>query len=70
MKASEKAARAEESFLSNILSIFAPAQQPSPEVERGVDMRQHKLLKAYPIFRIQLAQTSPLLSETHRQEPP
>jgi hypothetical protein len=50
IKSTEETAGAKQSFLSNILRIRAPSQQPAREIESGIDMGQHKLLKAFPLF--------------------
>jgi len=42
--------------LSHLFGIFAPTQQPAREVESSVDMRQHKLFEAQPVFGIQIVQ--------------
>jgi hypothetical protein len=50
--------------LSDILGIRAPAQQPTREIESGIDVGQHKLLKAFPVFETQLTHNSLPNSET------
>src|ERR1700741_5104519 len=58
MKAAEETARPEQCFFVYGLGISTPAQQPTREVESGVDVRQHQLLKALPIFELQLTHNS------------
>jgi hypothetical protein len=60
VKAAEETARPEQCFLSDVLGISAPAQKPTREVESGVDVRQHQLLKALPVFELQLTHNAPL----------
>jgi hypothetical protein len=64
MKTAEEAACTEQGFLSDILGIGPPAQQPTRKVESSVDMGQHKLLKAHSVFESQLTHNSLLNSET------
>jgi hypothetical protein len=63
LKAAEETARAKQGFLSDIFGICAAAQQPACEVESSVDMRQHKLFKAQPVFGIQIVQRLPPISD-------
>jgi hypothetical protein len=50
MKAAEETARPEQCFLSDVLGIRTPAQQPTREIESGIDMGQHQVLKAFQVF--------------------
>jgi hypothetical protein len=51
--------------LGDILGIGAPSQQPTREVESGVDVGQHQLLKAHPVFGLQLTHNSLLKVRPH-----
>jgi hypothetical protein len=42
--------------LSHLFRIFVPTQQPACKVESGVDMGQHELFEAPPVFGIQIVQ--------------
>jgi hypothetical protein len=48
----EETVCAEQGVLSDIFGITAFAQQPACKVESGIDIRQHKLLKALPVFEL------------------
>jgi hypothetical protein len=65
MKSAEETACAEQCFLGDILGISPPAQQPAREVESGVDVGHHQLLKTRPVFELQLAHNSPLKVRPH-----
>src|SRR6266478_1026141 len=58
LKTAKEAACTEQGFLSDILGIRAPAHKPTREVESGIDVGQHKLLKPFPVFETQLTHNS------------
>jgi hypothetical protein len=56
VKTAKKAASTKQGFLSHLFGIFAPTQQPAREVKSSVDMGQHKLFEAKPVFGVQIVQ--------------
>ena len=65
MEAAEKTKRAKHCFLRDVLRIGAISQQPTRKIECSIQMRQHELLEASPVLRIQHVPTFPLARRTH-----
>src|SRR5271163_706330 len=59
MKATEKAIRAHQGLLSHVVGVGAAAQQPTRQVERGVQVREHGLFKTRVILRIKQSRFLP-----------
>jgi hypothetical protein len=49
--------------LSGIFGVLAAAQQPAREVESCIDMGQHKLFEAQPVFGIEIVQRLPSIAD-------
>ncbi len=65
IEAAEKTKRAQHRFLRDVFCIGAASQQPTRKMECGIQMRQHELLEASPVLRIQHVPTFPLARRTH-----
>jgi hypothetical protein len=65
MKAAKETACTEQGFLRHVLGISSPAQKPTREVESSIEVRKYQLLKAHPVFELQLTHKSPLKVRPH-----
>ena len=70
MEASEEAIGAKHGFLGHVFRIAPTAQNPTREVECGIEMREHELLEALALLWIQHVRTLTLARRTHKQRPP
>src|SRR6266481_1181999 len=66
----EKAVGTEHGLLGDVFGVGTALQKPARQIEGGVEMRQHELLEARPVLRIQHVRAFPLVRATHGQEPP
>ena len=65
VKAAKEAESAQHGVLGDILGVRTAAQKPAGQVKCGVEMRQHELLKAHPVLRIQHVRTFLRVTRTH-----